>query len=495
LIPVSELFLSRKNTLREALALLNRTAIGVLLLVGEDGAFERTITDGDLRRLLLAGHELTTELSVLPALKSVVIKSGYSRKAALDLMNRNSINHLPVVDSNGQVIELLDRREIDQQIFLSSPHMGSAEREFVDEAFRSNWIAPLGPNVDAFESELAALVGIRHAAALSSGTAAIHLALRILGVGSGDSVFCSALTFAASANPIVYQNAEPVFIDCEPDSWNMSPSALEVALAWAKKEGRLPKAVIVVNLYGQSADIDPLMALCRQYGVPMVEDAAESLGARYKGRPSGTFGAIGIYSFNGNKIITTSGGGMLVSDNEHYVKRARHLSTQAREPALHYEHTEIGYNYRMSNILAGVGRGQLRVLQDRVETRRAVFQRYRDELSGIGAIEWMPEPSWSYSTHWLTACTLKPARRATSSTTVIRQLASEMIEARPLWKPMQMQPVFRSCRYFPHGNRSVSEDLFLRGLCLPSGSNMSDDDMSRIIDKLRECLREGVNAV
>ncbi len=492
---VSEISITRSATIRDALARLNRAATGVLLLTDRSGVFERTVTDGDLRRLLLDGSDLKTELTVLPKIRSVVITNGHSRREALDLMNKHGFNHLPVVDADGRAVELLERREIDQQIFLSSPHMGSAEREFVEEAFRSNWIAPLGPNVDAFERELAALVGIGHAAALSSGTAAIHLAINILGVGPGDSVFCSSMTFAASANPILYQGAEPVFIDSEPDSWNMSPVALEKALRWAKAENRLPKAVIVVNLYGQSADMDPILALCAQYGVPVVEDAAESLGANYKGKPSGTFGTIGIYSFNGNKIITTSGGGMLISDNEDYVKKARYLSTQAREPALHYEHTEIGFNYRMSNILAGVGRGQLKVLKERVETRRSIFKTYREAFADLEALEWMPEPAWSYSTHWLTACTLRPTKRSVSSTRLIQRLAAEMIEARPLWKPMQLQPVFRSHKYFAHGETSVSEQLFNRGICLPSGSNMSDEDLSRVIDTLRAFLRDGSNDI
>jgi dTDP-4-amino-4,6-dideoxygalactose transaminase len=489
LIPVSEISITRSSTIKDALARLEKTAVGILLLVKEDGVFDRTVTDGDLRRLLLAGHGLDAQLNVLPAIRSVVITKGYSRREALELMNKNVFNHLPVVDQSGHVIEVLDRKDIDEHILLSTPHMGSAEREFVEEAFRTNWIAPLGPNVDAFERELADLVGIKHAAAVSSGTAAIHLALRMLDVGPGDRVFCSSLTFAASANPIAYQGAEPVFIDSDADSWNMSAVALEKAFIHARKEGRLPKAVIVVNLYGQSADMDTLQSLCDQYRVPLVEDAAESLGAKYKGRASGTFGRMGIYSFNGNKIITTSGGGMLVSDDQSLIERARFLATQARDPALHYQHSEIGYNYRMSNILAGVGRGQLTVLQERVEARRAVFQQYREALADVDAIEWMPEPEWSYSTHWLTACTLNPSATGITSTELIRRLAADMIEARPLWKPMHLQPVFSACQYFAHGEESVSDRLFEHGVCLPSGSNMSTEGLSRVIDALRRILK------
>nr|WP_275662515.1 aminotransferase class I/II-fold pyridoxal phosphate-dependent enzyme [Laribacter hongkongensis] len=366
--------------------------------------------------------------------------------------------------------------------------MGSWEKEYVDEAFRTNWIAPLGPNVDAFEREIAEMVGAKHAAALSSGTAAIHLALSMLGVRRGDTVFCSTLTFAASANPIVYQGAEPVFIDSEPTSWNMSPIALEKAFADACNRCRLPKAVIAVNLYGQSADMDALGAICERYGVPIVEDAAESLGARYKGRMSGTLGAMGIYSFNGNKIITTSGGGMLVSDNVEFIDRARFLATQARDPAPYYQHSVVGFNYRMSNILAGVGRGQLKVLEERVRARRAVFETYRNELADIECIEWMPEPEWSYSTHWLSACTIKRDLGRMSTLELIQRLSADMIEARPLWKPMHLQPVFGSCRYFAHGEDSVSDQLFEQGICLPSGSNMSEENLERVVTSLRRWL-------
>ena len=478
----------RGHTLREALATLDKAGTGILLLTRPDGSFERTVTDGDLRRLLLEVGSLDATLERLPAIQSVVLGEGFTRRQALDLMNRHAINHVPVLDGAGRAVEVVERREIDEQILLSTPHMGDTERDFVEEAFRTNWIAPLGPNVDAFERELADLVGIGHAAALSSGTAAIHLALRLLGVGPGDRVFCSTLTFAASANPIVYQGAEPVFIDSDDVSWNMSPAALEAGLVAAKREGKLPKAVIVVNLYGQSADMDALLALCRQHGVALVEDAAESLGARYKGRASGTFGALGIYSFNGNKIITTSGGGMLVSGDQALIEKARFLATQARDPAPHYQHSEIGFNYRMSNILAGVGRGQLRVLQERVEARRGVFLKYRAALADLEVLQWMPEPEWSYATHWLSACTITP-RSGMDSAELIRRLAAELIEARPLWKPMHLQPVFARCAYFPHGAESVSDRLFAQGLCLPSGSNMTEAQVDRIVETIRKVVR------
>jgi dTDP-4-amino-4,6-dideoxygalactose transaminase len=486
---LSRLFISSKETIREALSQLDRAGSGMLLLIEKNGRLKRTVTDGDIRRLILTNASLDDSLEALESRDSVTLNEGFTRQGALELMNKHSINHLPVINDEGHVLRLIDRREIDDQILLSTPHMGSHEREFVEEAFRTNWIAPLGPNVDAFERELAERVGVNHAAAVSSGTAAIHLALILLGVSKGDVVFCSALTFSASANPIVYQGAEPVFIDSEPESWNMSPSALEDAFKAFKAIGKLPKAVIIVNLYGQSADIDPISHICNQYGVPIVEDAAESLGALYKGKSSGSFGKLGVYSFNGNKIITTSGGGMLVSDDEALISRARFLATQAREPALHYEHQEIGYNYRMSNILAGVGRGQLRVLDQRVEARRKIFEMYSTELAHISELQWMPEPPWSRSNRWLTTCTIDSESLGFGIQELIVKLAAERIEARPVWKPMQIQPVFSGCRYFPNGRISVSEKLFLHGICLPSGSNMSADQHERVIYTLDRILR------
>ena len=473
---------TRQTSLRDALKRLDVSAVGILFLVDSDGILERTVSDGDIRRLLIAGVSLDDHLIVLPSIQSIFLTEGYTRQSALELMNTHNINHLPVVDSCGCAIRLVTRKDVDERILLSTPHLGHLEREYVEDAFRTNWIAPLGPNVDGFESELSQLVGVPYAAALSSGTAAIHLGLILLGVERGDTVFCSALTFAASANPILYQGANPVFIDSEPNSWNLSPSALEDAFQYARSHGCMPKAVIVVNLYGQCADYDPILDICRRHSVPIIEDAAESLGASYKGRPSGSLGDIGIFSFNGNKIITTSGGGMLVSEDEALVSRARFLSTQAREPVLHYEHKEIGYNYRMSNILAGVGRGQLSVLDDRVNKRRKVFDYYSQGFSDNNFIEMMPEPEWSFSNRWLSACTINQFESSLTVEQVINALAVERIEARPLWKPMQLQPVFSSFQYFPHEGSSVSQRLFETGFCLPSGSNMSMTQQDYVID-------------
>ncbi|MFN2744353.1 DegT/DnrJ/EryC1/StrS family aminotransferase [Bacillus sp. z60-18] len=375
-----------------------------------------------------------------------------------------------------------------KRIYLSPPHMGGEEERYVAEAFRTNWIAPLGPLVDQFEEKLAAYAGTAGAAAVSSGTAAIHLALKLLGVGKGDTVFCSSFTFVASANPILYEQAEPVFIDSERDTWNMSPIALERALDEAERTRNLPKAVIVVNLYGQSAKMDEIIAICDKYAVPVIEDAAESLGSEYKGRKSGTFGRFGIYSFNGNKIITTSGGGMLVSDDEDALAKARFLATQAREKAIHYQHEKAGYNYRMSNVLAGIGIAQLAVLDDRVNARRAVFKRYQEALSEMDGVDFMPE--LGMSNRWLTTLTFDEKKIQTSPAELIEQLAAENIEARPLWKPLHQQPLFHGASYYPHDeSESVSDDLFRRGLCLPSGSNLTHEEQDRIIQLLIDRIK------
>ncbi|MDQ8735757.1 aminotransferase class I/II-fold pyridoxal phosphate-dependent enzyme [Paenibacillus sp. LHD-38] len=367
------------------------------------------------------------------------------------------------------------------RIYLSSPHMSGKEQQYVDDAFQSNWIAPLGPHVDAFEKEIANYVQSAGAVAMCSGTAAIHLSLRLLGVGKGDTVFCSTLTFVASANPILYQGAEPVFIDSEPMSWNMSPVALKHAFVHADNTGKLPKAVIVVNLYGQNADMDPLLALCNEYNVPVIEDAAESLGATYRNKASGTFGKFGIYSFNGNKMITTSGGGMLVSNDLEALEKARFWATQARDSARHYEHSEVGYNYRLSNVLAAIGRAQLQVLEDRITARRTVFERYYSELGDIDGIRFLSEASYGRCTRWLTALIIDPTKLGVSVDQVIDELALYNIEARPVWKPMHLQPLFKHYLYFVHGDSSISDSLFNNGICLPSGSNLTQEDQKFVI--------------
>ncbi len=368
--------------------------------------------------------------------------------------------------------------------------MGKYEQQFIAEAFETNWICCAGPPLEIFEKEFAEYIGVLEAVALCNGTAAFHLALRLSDVGRGDRVFCSSLTFIGSANPILYQGAEPVFIDSEPKSWNMSPSALERAFIDAEQSGKLPKTVIIVNLYGQSADMTPLLAICDYYGVPVIEDAAESLGATYNGKASGTFDKFGVYSFNGNKIITTSGGGMLVSDDLDAIEKARFWATQARDPARHYQHSEMGYNYRLSNVLAAIGRGQLRVLEERVNACRRVFERYYQALSDMDGLEFMPEIPHGRSNQWLTTLTIDPKRCGVTPNQIIDALEEENIEARPVWKPLHLQPLFRGTAYYPHQeNDSVSERLFERGLCLPSGSNLSEEEQGRIIECIRKRMR------
>ncbi|WP_025689144.1 aminotransferase class I/II-fold pyridoxal phosphate-dependent enzyme [Paenibacillus zanthoxyli] len=381
-------------------------------------------------------------------------------------------------------------RVANERIYLSPPHMSGREQLYINEAFDTNWIAPLGPNVDAFEQEIAEYTGAGGAAALSSGTAAIHISLCLLDVGPGDRVFCSSFTFVASANPVCYVGAEPVFIDSEPQTWNMSPEALERALEEADREGRLPKAVIVVHLYGQSAKMKEIMSLCGRYDVPVIEDAAESLGSTYEGKASGTLGKFGIYSFNGNKIITTSGGGMLVSDDEEALIKARFLATQARDPAPHYQHSVMGYNYRLSNVLAGVGRAQLQVLDERVEARRAIFENYREAFGGLKGVEFMPELPGTRSNRWLTALTIDEEETGVKISDLLKALADDNIEARPLWKPLHLQPIFECAPFYPHSETlCVSERLFRSGICLPSGSGMTLEQQQRVINRVHDTLR------
>lgn len=373
-----------------------------------------------------------------------------------------------------------------KRIYLASPHMGGMEQKFVQEAFDTNWVAPLGPNVNNFEKEVAEYVGAKDAAALVSGTSAIHLGLKALGIKSGDRVFCTSLTFAASCNPIIYESGEPVFIDSEPESWNMSPIALEKAFIKAKEENNMPIAVIVVHLYGQSADMDKIMAICEKYNTPVIEDAAESLGATYKGKQTGTFGKFGIFSFNGNKIITTSGGGMLVSDDSEKIAKARFWSTQARDNARHYEHTELGYNYRMSNITAGIGRGQLRVLDERITQKKHIFERYIEAFNNIEDIEMMPICEYGEPNYWLSCMTLKEGSKV-KPLDIILALEEMNIESRPIWKPMNIQPYYSEFNFFNHNDEgiSVGEDIFNRGVCLPSDTKMSEEEIDKVINIIK----------
>lgn len=368
------------------------------------------------------------------------------------------------------------------RVYLSPPDVSARERELLLDAFDSNWIAPLGPHVDAFEKEFAARIGARSAVALSSGTAALHLALMLLGVGEGDTVVTSSLTFAATANAITYVGAEPIFIDSDTQSWNMDPRLLEIELELLATRGKPPKAVVVVDIYGQCADYERILNICNKYDVPVIEDAAEALGATCNGRPAGLFGRFGCFSFNGNKIITTSGGGMLVTDDARAAERARFLASQARDPAPHYEHSEIGYNYRMSNLLAAVGRGQLEGLDEKIQRRRANYQFYCETLGDLPGISFMPEPVWAQSTRWLTCILVDGHQFGAFSENIRVALERENIESRPVWKPMHLQPAFRHCR--TRGG-AVSERLFETGLCLPSGSSLSMEDKNRAATVVR----------
>lgn len=368
------------------------------------------------------------------------------------------------------------------RVYLSPPHLSGKEQAFVQQAFDENWVAPIGPHINAFEEEVCGYTGAGHAVALSSGTAAIHLALLLLGVRRDDEIICSDFTFIGSANPIMHLGATPVFVDSERQSWNMDPALLKTALEDRHKKGKSVKAVVVVHLYGQSADMDAITEICSQYDVPVVEDAAESLGATYRDRHTGTIAPLGIYSFNGNKIITTSGGGMLVGKNRELIERARFLATQARDPAPHYEHSVVGYNYRMSNIAAGIGRGQILVLDDRIGRKREIFDFYVRKLGETPGFSFMPEPDYGRANRWLTCVLIDPAKCRGDREAVRTALEKQNIESRPLWKPMHLQPVFQGIPFYTGG---VSEALFRDGLCLPSGTAMSEETLEQIVDTIQ----------
>jgi dTDP-4-amino-4,6-dideoxygalactose transaminase len=405
------------------------------------------------------------------------------------------INDAVASQPSCQALSVPSREGDMKRIYLSPPQVGPLERQLLLEAFDSNWIAPLGIHLDAFEREFAEVVGVPYAVALSSGTSALHLSLLAAGVGAGDEVVTSTLTFAATANAITYVGARPVFIDSSPETWTMDPDLLEEELADRRRHGRMPAAVITVDLYGQCCDYDRILAVCEGHGVPVIEDAAEALGATYRNRQAGAFGYCAAFSFNGNKIITTSGGGMLVSHDRSLVDRARHLATQARDPAPHYEHSAIGFNYRMSNLLAAIGRGQLKTLQRKVERRRAIHRTYKEALGGYPGVDFLNDAGYGDSNAWLTCITVDSSRFGATREDIRLHLESLNIEARPVWKPMHLQPVFRNCSV---RGGAVAEQLFERGLCLPSGSGMSEAEQASVIAAvedvprlaLRECVTE-----
>ncbi|MFT7493381.1 MAG: dTDP-4-amino-4,6-dideoxygalactose transaminase [Alteromonas macleodii] len=475
------------TTIRAMMAIIDQAPVKICVLVDAEGRLERTVVDGDIRRALLAEVSLDSPASELPAQDVVSRPAEIPHDELLIAFADNpSINAIVLTDESRRPIGLVPRGEVFSGILLSPPHIGDSEQSYVRKAFEENWIAPAGPNLNAFEAALRTASGRAHTLALNSGTAALHLALRVLRVSAGDLVYVSDLTFAATLQPILYENACPVLIDSEPKNWNMSPDALERRLERDAANGCLPKAVIVVHLYGQSADMDAILALTERYGVPVIEDAAESIGACYGNRPSGSHGLLSAYSFNGNKIITTSGGGALVSDREDLIEQARMLSTQGRDPAEHYQHSHVAYNYRMSNVLAGIGLGQLEKLKERVARRREIFDTYWLGLGDIPGISFQAEPDGSRGNRWLTVISLDPNQVSRHPYQLLRELRSNGIESRPAWKPMHMQPICASCPFEPHSDTEiVSSRLFLQSLCLPSGSMLDGDQQQRIITCVR----------
>lgn len=411
-----------------------------------------------------------------------------SNKDIIQLIKFNKI------DGSKETLELTEPIRLSEiinedsrrKIYLSSPHMGEEEIKYVLEAFDTNWIAPMGPNVENFENEVANYVKVKRCLALSSGTSAIHMALKLLDVKNNDLVFCSSLTFVASCNPIIYERAVPVFIDSEPKSFNMSPKALKRAFEYYEEKNMKPKAVIVVHLYGQSADMDEIIKICNFYDVPIVEDAAESLGATYKGKQTGTMGEFGVFSFNGNKIITTSAGGMLVSNNMNAIEKARFWATQARDKARYYQHSELGYNYRMSNILAGVGRGQLKILNQRIAKKKSIFEFYDRNFKNIPWIDMEEICDYGTSNYWLSVMTLSKGCK-TKPIDIIESLEKENIESRHIWKPIHLQPYYKEFNFFSHNDVGISvcEDIFERGICLPSDTKMTVEDQQRVIDVIK----------
>ncbi len=482
-------------TLRQALKALEDCSVKLCVVVDDDQRVLRTVTDGDIRRALLQGANMHALVGDFPGRPPVTVPRETPKSDLVAALNAQNIDVLVLTDAGGRVAGLVDRTSLTKTLFLSPPHMGEAEVDYVQLAFDENFVAPAGSNLTAFEAALCKVSGRAHALAVSSGTAGLHLALRVLDIGPGDRVYVSDLTFIATVQPVLYERATPVLIDAEPVSWNMSPDALDRALARDAAAGTLPKAIIVVHLYGQSADMAAIMALANQYDVPVIEDAAESLGASYGNRASGSHGLLSIYSFNGNKIITTSGGGALVSDRQDLIDRAQKLATQGRDPAEHYQHSEIAYNYRMSNVLAGIGRGQLEVLEHRVAARRAVHDRYVAGLSDIPGVGFQSDLPGAHGNRWLTVIALDPDLVPTHAYQLMRALRASGIETRPSWKPMQMQPLLHKAEFEPHKeDEAIGAGLFLRSLCLPSGSAMTHAEQDGVIGAIRDVLTHEVAA-
>ncbi len=472
--------------------LIEQAPAKICVVTDVNGVLVRTLTDGDIRRALLSGDSLHMAITQMsgPRKTPVVAPVGASREVLEALFYKEQVRVIVLVDSDQRPVELVEQSQFESSVLLSPPHMGETEARFVAEAFSDNWVAPAGPNIAAFEALLAKTTGRKHALALSSGTAALHLALRVLNVKPQDRVYVSDLTFIASLQPVFYEQAVPVLIDSEPDTWNMSPPALKRRLEKDARSNSLPAAIIVVHIYGQSANIAAICALADHYGIPVIEDAAESLGATYQNKPSGSHGVLAAYSFNGNKIITTAGGGALVSDDAALLARAQMLSTQGRDPAEHYQHSTVAYNYRMSNILAGIGRGQVAILPERVAARREVFQRYNEGFADIAGLSFQADSAGSTGSRWLTVLNLDPDHIDLHPYQLIRQLRRQNIEARAGWKPMSLQPLCAGLDFEPHSaEETVSSSLFLRTICLPSGSSMRAEIQDRVIHSIRSILK------
>lgn len=488
---VDQYLISDSATILAAMQKIDGARVKLCIIKKNDGTIWRTATDGDLRRALLNGATVDSPLSTLEDKDPIFAPLGSHDYAILETMRNHDIQAILVADENGEITKVVARQELEGNLLLSPPHLGSTELSYIQRALDDNWVAPAGPNLIQFEHALAKKTQRSNALALSSGSAALHLALRVLNIRDGARVYVSDLTFAASLQPILYERAEPVLIDADPFTWNMSTVALEKQLVKDKTSGNLPKAIIVVHLYGQSAEMQSICSLAEKFGVPIVEDSAESLGASYDKRPSGSHGSLSAYSFNGNKIITTSGGGALVSDNNELIEYARKLSTQGRDNAEHYQHSEVAYNYRMSNILAGIGIGQLQVLNDRVKRRQEIFALYRDQLSEIDGIDFQQDSKNGVGSRWLTVITMDPRYIDVHPYVVMRRLRDTGIESRPCWKPMHMQPLCRHMEFVTHNEyEAVSSSLFLRSLCLPSGSAMSDLDVRRVSTAIKKVIRE-----
>lgn len=478
-----------EDSIRSALRRIDESLFKLGVIVDRSGRLLRTISDVDIRRALLHGSKLNDPVSCLPDKQPVAFELGTAPTALLDAMDLHQVNAVVLTDTDQRPVDVVDRRAISRTILLSPPHVGTTEALHVQRAFDDNWIAPAGPNLEAFEARLATVSSRRHAIALSSGTSGLHLALRALNLPKGARVYVSDLTFVGSIQPLFYEGLEPVLIDGTPGTWNMSVQALRRQIESDAANGFLGSAILVVHLYGQSADLAGILEVADAYGLPLIEDAAESLGAVYENRPSGAHGVIGVYSFNGNKIITTSSGGALVTDDAEIASRVHYLATQGRDTAEHYQHSTVAYNYRMSNILAGIGLGQLDVLADRVAARRAIFNRYFDALSTVSGVSFQTDSPNSQGNRWLTSIELDPNAIELHPYQIMRSLRAAGIETRPGWKPMHMQPLCMGLDFAPHSKTDVvSSTHFFKALCLPTGSSLAPVEQDRVISALRGIL-------